>query len=138
MAPTFRHGKGAYFALTSSTGGTINASSGVDDSSLERAVETAEVTTYGDDDKVYLSGLRDATIPFSGHFASTYAKKFDPMLGHSTGTTFTWGPEGNSTGRRKYTGKAIITELSYEVPVDDKVSMSGSLQVSGPITSTNF
>ena len=69
MAPNFKHGKGAFFSMTSSTGGTINCSSGVDDSSLERTVETAEVTTYGDDDKVYLSGLRDATIPVAGHFA---------------------------------------------------------------------
>lgn len=140
MAPTFRHGKNAYFSVSSSTGGTINASSGLDDSNLERMVETAEVTTYGKGDKVYLAGLRDATCGVSGHFSSTHAKKLDAMLAWSTGTTWVWGPHGNSTGvtYRKYTGNAIITKLSYGAPLDDKVSFSMDLQVSGPITSTNF
>lgn len=140
MPPTFRHGKNAYFDFTSSTGGTVNASSGLDDSGLERMVETAEVTTYGKGDKVYLSGLRDATVNVSGHFASTHARKIDPLLGWSSGTNWTYGPHGNSTGvsYRKYTGNAHITNYKIGSPIGDKVSFSLDLQVSGAITSTNF
>lgn len=138
MAPTFKHGKSAFFSMTSSTGGTFNCSSGVDDSSLERAVATAEVTTYGDGDRVYLAGLRDATIPVSGMFASTYADKLDSLLASSTGTSWVWAPFGTSAGSQKYTGAAIVTKLNYKAPVDDKVSAEWDLQCSGPITSTNY
>jgi len=138
MAPTFRHGKEAYFAMSDTAGSTFNCSSGLDDSSLERSVDTAEVTAYGDDDKVYLAGLRDATVPVSGHFASTYDAKLQTMLAHSTGTTWTYGPAGNSTGLRKFRGNGIITSMTVGSPVGDKVSASWTLQVSGPITSTTF
>lgn len=138
MAPQFKHGKDAYFAMSDTGGSTFNCSSGLDDSNLDRAVDLAEVTAYGDGDKRYIPGLRDATIPVSGHFASTYDENLHGMLAHSTGTTWTWGPAGNSTGLRKYTAKAHISQLSIGAPVGDKISASWSLQVDGPITVGTF
>ena len=138
MAPTFRHAKDAFFSLTSATGGTITCSSGFDDLALKRTVDTAEVTTYAEDDKVYLAGLRDGTIPFAGNFSSTHEKKFAALLGHSTRPTFIYGPESNSTGRRKYTGKSILTSLDVSSPIGGRIAVAGTLQLSGAITSTVF
>lgn len=140
MAPTYRHSKIGYLSFTSSTGGTVNFSSGVDESSLERTVETAEVTAYGDNDKVYLAGLRDATVSASGHFASTYDEKLNPLLGSTTLSTITWGPHGNTTGqnRRKFTASAILTSYSMDAPVGDKASIETEWQLTGAVTSTKF
>ena len=140
MAPTFRHGKGAvfYFSTIGSTVGAINMSSGIDTTDLERAVDKAETTTYGDNDKTYLAGLRDATISASGPFSSTHAKKFEAMLGNSTGGYFIFGPEGTSTGRRKYKGACIIESYKVGAPVGDKVTLEVGLQMTGAITSTNY
>lgn len=138
MAPSFRSGKSAYFSLTSATGGTINYSSGLDDASIERAANALDVTTFGDSDKVYIAGLRDGTLSLSGHFASTYEEKLSALLGHSTTPQWVYGPESTSNTRRKLSGGAILTEFSIGSPVDDKVSMSFSLQLSGTVTSTTF
>lgn len=138
MAPTFRHGKGTYFAITSSTGGTINLSSGLDDSNLPRKVATAKVTVYGNNDENYIPGLRDATITASGHWSSTHEKKLTLLLGWSTLPSFTYGPETTAAGRRKFTGKCIVTDMEAKSPVSDKASISLTFQCSGAITSTNF
>lgn len=140
MAPTFKHGKGAvfYFATGGSSASAINLSSGTDTTDLERSVDKAEVTTYGDNDKVYLAGLRDATIKYSGPFSSTHAKKIEAMLGNSTGGYFVFGPEGTASGARKYKGACIIESYKVGAPVGDRVSIEAGFQCSGAITSTSF
>jgi hypothetical protein len=140
MAPTFRHGKTAviFFATAGSTTGAIRMSSGFNDASLDRSVETAEVTTFGDSDKRYLAGLRDAKGAWKGNFSSTHAKKFDAMLGNSTGGYLIYSPESTATGRRKYKGAVIIDSLKYGASVGDKVSAEVSFQWTGAITSTNW
>lgn len=138
MAPTFTHGKGAFFSVTSATGGTINFSSGLDDCTLSRQLDTAEVTTFGDNDRNYIVGLRGADFSISGHFSSTHTKKLDPLLGHSTIPQFVYGPQGTSSGSRKYTGGCIMTSLEYHSPVDDKVDMGIDFIVTGAITSTSY
>lgn len=140
MAPTFRHGKGTvlFFATAGSTTGAIRMSSGFADSSLDRSVDTAEVTAFGDSDKRYLAGLRDAKISWKGNFSSTHAKRFEAMLGNSTGGYFIFAPESTTTGRRKYRGAAIIDSYKIGSPVGDKVSLELGLQPTGAITSTNW
>ena len=138
MAPTFRSAKTAFISLTSSTGGVINMSSGVNDSGLERTVASLDTTTYGDSDNTYLAGLRDAKIPVSGLFSSTHANKLDPLLGSTALSSWVWAPFGTASGSKKYTGSAIITDLAYSAPVDDKVTAKFTLQCSGAITSTAY
>lgn len=140
MAPTFRHGKTAvvFFATAGSTTGAIRMSSGMNDSSLERSVETAETTVYGDSDKRYLAGLRDATFSLKGNFSSTHEKKFTAMLGNSTGGYLIYAPESTTSGRRKFKGSVIITSLNVGSPIGDKVGLETELQWSGAITSTNW
>jgi hypothetical protein len=134
MAPNFKHGRGALFKMTDSAAATINYSSGLDDCSLSRSLDTAEVTTFGDSDKNYIPGLRDSSFSVSGHWASTYAKKLDASLGHSTLLTWTYWPESTATGSLFFTGAGILTGYEVGSPVGDKVSMSFSVQCSGAIT----
>lgn len=136
--PTFRHGKGSYFSLTSATGGTINFSSGLDEVTLSRSVKTADVTHFGQSDMNYIPGLRDAKITCKGHWASTYESKLVGLLGWSTLPTWTLGPETTADHSRKETGVCILTDYVIGAPVGDKVSMSFNLQCSGTITATTF
>lgn len=138
MAPTFKHGKSGYLSMSDTGGSTFNASSGIDGSSLDRVCKMEETSAYGDDDRTYIPGLRDATIPVSAHFASTYDEKLTGMIGNSTATNWVWGPAGNTAGLRKHTGSAHLSKLSISVPVDGKISASFDMQVTGPITSTTF
>src|SRR5581483_2627322 len=138
MAPTFRHGKNAFFSVTSATGGTINLSSGIDDVKFSRKMNPADVTHFGNNDKNYIVGLRDTTLSLTGIFSSTPAKNLDALLGSTSGGTFIYGPESTATGRRKFTGSSWLTGLDYEAPVADKVKLALNFQVTGAVTSTNF
>ena len=138
MAPTFRSGKGAFFSITSATGGTVNLSSGLDTASINRVAQALKVTTFGDNDENYIPGLRDATIKLAGHFASTYEEKLFPLLGSTSGGAWVYGPESTADHRRKYSGNSVVTNVTIGSPVGDKVSISMDLQCSGTITSTTF
>lgn len=140
MAPTFRHGKTSvlFFSTAGSTTGAIRLSSGFNDSGLERSVDTAEITAYGASDKSYLAGLRDSKSTIKGNFSSTHAKKFEAMLGNSTGGYFIYAPESTTSGRRKYKGAVIIDSYKVNSPIGDKVGMEVGFQWTGAITSTNW
>lgn len=138
MAPSFRAGKNSFLSITSATGGTVNLSSGLDDVSLSRSVADLVVTTFGDSDHVRIAGLRDGSISFSGHYASTYEEKLTALLGHSTTTSWIYGPESTSNTRRKLSGAAILTSFDIGGSADGKVNMSGSLALSGAVTATTF
>lgn len=139
MAPTFRHGKGANFKLDNASGSLTNFSSGVDDVSISRSVDMAETTTYGDNDKTYIPGLRGATISVSGHFASTYAEILDALLGLSSASlSFEYSPDGSTAaGRHLLLGECWVTGLEYGAPVSGKVNMSFDVLITGAVTSTN-
>ena len=138
MAPSFRSAKSGFLSVTSATGGTVNLSSGLDNVSISRSVGDLIVTTFGDSDVVRIAGLRDGSISFSGHFASTYEEKLSALLGHSTTPQFIYGPESTSNTRRKLSGGFILTGFDIGGSVDGKVDMSGTLALSGAITSTTF
>lgn len=138
MAPSFRAGKGAYFSITSATGGTINLSSGLSDATLSRVAAALDVTHFGENDKNFIAGLRDATIKLTGIFASTYEEKLFPLLGSTSGGAWVYGPESTANTRRKYSGSSVVTNVTIGSPVGAHVSMSIDLQVSGTITATTF
>ena len=131
--PTFYHGKGASFQF----GGT-NFSSGIEEVSFPRSVDTAEVTTYGDNDRNYIAGLRSGSISVSGIFASSYEAIIAPFLGGSTALTFIFGPTSTASGRRKESGSCILTGYEVGAPVGDKVSMKIDLMITGAVTSGTF
>ena len=110
--PSFRGARTGFLSVTSATGGTVNLSSGLDNVQLSRSVADLVVTTFGDNDVVRLAGLRDGSITFSGHFASTYEEKLS--------------------------GSAILTDFTIGGSVDGKVDMSGTLALSGAVTSSTF
>jgi len=138
MAPNFRHGKNAFFSMSDTGGTTFTASSGWDDCSLNTNVETADITAFGDGDRRYLAGLRAHDFSASGHFATTHEEKLRGMLGNSTASNVVYGPQGNTTGYTKLTAAVILTQMSIQSPVGDKVSVSLSGVVDNTVTSTKF
>lgn len=139
--PTFIHGKGSYFGLsnTSSTSALVNFSSGVSEVTLPRSVDTAEVTSYGDNDRNYIAGLRSGTISVTGMFASTYEEKVATMMASSkTNLAWVFGPAGNGSGKTKRSGKGIVTGYEVGAPVGDKVSMKIDLQITGAVSTGSF
>ena len=124
----FVHGKGTAFSVDGN-----DISSYTDSVSLDKSIDTAETTAFGDDDRTYIAGLRGQTFSASGHWDST----FDGYAaGMDDGAVVAWeyGPEGGTTGDVKYSGNALIASYNQSSGVGDKASWSASFQVTGSVT----
>lgn len=98
-------------------------------------LEPSDVTTFGDNDKEYIPGLRDATLAFDGLFAASttaaddIANFFDGSIGGSTKHTFTVDIN-RSTGGRAWLLRADETSYDISAPLTDVVSLSVDAQAS--------
>jgi predicted secreted protein len=141
--PTFRHGKNAHFALDGVAASLVNISDTLNEISMPRAIETAETTAFGQNDKTYITGLGDATISLSGMFDATVDTQIAGNItnlksGSVSSLSFEYGPAGSASTRPKFTGEAIITSYDISSPVGDVVTYSLELQVTGAVTGTTF
>ena len=134
-----KHGKSAQFSLDSTSGTLVTLSSGLDNISISRARDNAEVTNFGDNDRNYILGLKGGTISISGQWSSTHAEVLDGVFNSTTSTTqsFEYSPSSTASGNHLLKGECLMTSLEYAVPVDDKVALSAELQITGAVTSTN-
>lgn len=105
----------------------------LDQFSLDKIIETAEVTAIGNDDKQYIAGLRDSTLSLSGSWDATQ-DGFLADWDDGAVVSCVVGPDGNTTGKVRYTFNALITNYSISSPVGDKVAWSASLQRTGATT----
>ena len=140
MAPTPRHGKGSNVKIDSTAGSLVNFSSGLDEATFSRALDTAEITSFGDNDKSYIPGLRGATFSVSGMFSSTHAEVLDGVFGDATSTTYSveYSPDGSTAaGRHLLLFEVIPTSLEYAASVSERVNLSAEYIITGAVTSTN-
>lgn len=97
--------------------------------------DALEATDFGDDDRVFLPGMRNVTIDFAGYYESTQAAQeylVDYMKGSATNTAVTvYCYYKRTTARLGFRGSGPITALTIGGAVDGLVPFSGSVQVSG-------
>lgn len=136
----FVHGKSSLFKVDNSGGSLVDLSAFCEDVSLSRDIETAEVTTFGDSAKEYITGLTDATISISGKFDANGASSVDSVLsgilGQAATVTYNYRPNSAaiSATNPEYQGEAILTSYEVAGSVGDAVTFSAELQCSGAIT----
>lgn len=136
----FIHGKKSVFKIDNSSGSLIDLSAYCEEVSLSRDIETAEVTTFGDDAKEYITGLSDATVSLSGKFDAGSASAVDSVLSGILGqdATVSWAYRVNSASvsatNPEYQGEGILTSYEVSGTVGDAVTFSAELQCSGAIT----
>ena len=136
----FIHGKKSVFKIDNVGGSLQDISAFCEEVSLSRDIETAEVTTFGDDAKEYITGLTDATISLSGKFDSGTASAVDPILSGILGSasTVSWAYRVNSASTSatnpEYQGEGILTSYEVSGTVGDAVTFSAEIQCTGAIT----
>ena len=134
----FTHGSKAALKIgddETGTGTLQDISDALNESSTEQSVDTAETTAFGDTAKAYIAGLEDGTISFSGHFNASANKVHDVLKDIKRKIVdFEFLPEGDTSGKVKLSGTAILTSYSVNATVSDKVSVSGSFQITGGVT----
>lgn len=135
----FIHGKKSVFKIDDVGGSLQDISAFCEEVSLSRDIETAEVTTFGDDAKEYITGLSDSTVSISGKFDAGNASAIDPVLSGVLGSasTVSWAYRVNSASTSatnpEYQGEGILTSYEVSGGVGDAVTFSAEIQCTGAI-----
>lgn len=126
MSPTFIHGKNAvvYQDGNDLTGYLRSLSASAE-------VETAESTTFADDDKSYLTGMGDATLSAEGLFDATFDGDIDAITGQAAKSIWSVYPGGDAVGLpgRGYLLDLTSAERTAEVGDVVMVSLEGQSSV---------
>ena len=128
----FSHGRNTYISIDSN-----DISAYVKNSEFSREIDTHDTTTYGDDDKTYISGLRDATFSADGVYDDTTSGPQDviqPLLTAGTAVTLIRRPEGTGSGLPEQSVSVIVSSYVETSPVDDYVAWSMECQCTGAVT----
>lgn len=129
----FKHGKSAALTVNAVALGTY-----CDNLGLSRDVDTSETTTFGVNDKTFLAGLISGSLSVAGNYDPTVTTGpgavFEGLLGGAA-VTVIYEPGGNSTGQRRHTFSALITNYTETVAVADVIKFSAGVQVTGAVTS---
>lgn len=126
------HGSNSYVSIDGDVVGVY-----LDQASLNKMIETAETTAFGDDDKEFIPGLRDSTLSISGHWDST-GDGFVADWDDGAVVACIVGPQGNTATNVRYTFNALLTNYSIDSPVGGRVSFSAALQRTGATTRDTF
>ena len=139
----FIHSKLSVFWLDTSGGVLTDISTYCDEVSMPEELDLVETTTFGATSKTYLVGFADGKITVSGNWDRT----IDAMLssiraafraGTLTSVSFEYGPEGASSGDKKYSGEAVMVNYEKSSAVKDQVKFSFELQITGAVTDGSY
>lgn len=136
--PTFRHGKFTVFKITDSGSTLRDISNVLKEVNFPRQADTAETTAFGSTVKTYVIGIPGATFNVSGMFDLTVDGYLSGIYGQEASVPFEYGPEGSTTGRRKYTGNCYLTNYQLTGSVSDMVGFTADFQITGAITQTVY
>lgn len=134
--PTPRAGKGQVLYFNNTNLGQILQSV-----TVSASVEAHDTTVFGDNDVTRIAGLRDGSVQYAGLFdgsalstASTATTgaldhRFAAALAASTQPVVTYGPEGDTLGRRARLWRQETMEYVAGSPANDvvKVSAAGAM-----------
>lgn len=127
----FKHGKDTFFSVDGN-----DLSSFTKNSELGRTADSHDVTAYGNDDKAYISGLRDSTFSCDGSYddgASSPGEIIEPLLGGAA-VTLIRQAEGAGTGLPEHSVSVIVTSYVETNPVDGVITWAAEFQGTGAVT----
>jgi hypothetical protein len=109
----------------------------LDDLSLERSIEEADVTTFSSTAKEFVVGLTDNTISGGGPWggaASEADVTLAPDFAAGTSRAWTYSPGGASAP--VYSGNGYLTSYNVTSSVDDAVRFEFEIRITGAVTRT--
>lgn len=104
---------------------------------LSQTVDELESTTFGDGDKEFIPSLKEREFSFDGDWDATIDGILAPLFGVA-GKSLVFGPAGSTSGFVKYTCAAWLKEYPISSSVGDKVTMSGTIRLTGAVTRGTF
>lgn len=132
--PNFVHGRFAVFKIRDAGGTLRNLTDYLLSVSLPRSIETSETTTFGKNFKTYIPGMGDATLSLEFRWDPVIEEILSSLIQRVT--QYEYFPNGEGSGKIRYTGDCILTSLPDESNVSDVKGGSAEFQCSDFVTRT--
>ena len=126
----FVHGKGVVISL----GGDDLSAFGTS-CEYELKADAHDVTTFGQDTKVFSGGLKESTMKIEGNYDSTASTGpravIEPLVGEVS--EMIYSPEGSGSSKPTRTWDALCTSYVETAPVADMIKFTAQFQGSGSV-----
>lgn len=140
------HGKNSSFKLDNLANTLTDISTKLTNVDFPSEAELLETTTFQATAKTYIVGFKDNKLSIQGRWDATIDSHLNAILGQGepTGQTanegfdFEYGPEGTTTGKTKYTGKAYLVKFQRTGAVNAVSGFTAELQITGDTTRSTF
>lgn len=99
--------------------------------SVDRQIDTVEVSAGADTDKSYLTTLRDASFSLTYVDENASGTLVNQALYEGAYGTLVWGPQGTASGKPKFSCAAWVTSVSAGMEYNAEVTRDVSLQKDG-------
>jgi|TARA_R100000479_G_scaffold113520_2_gene57423 hypothetical protein len=100
--------------------------------SVDESADTIEDTSMGDTARTYVDSLTQFTASIDALFDDGDTAQTALTIGSTA--TFSFLPEGDSSGKYSLSGSGIVTGITRSQSFDNMVEISFSLQGSGALT----
>lgn len=135
---SFTHGSDAVLKIgddVKGTGTLQDISDALSEAGVDQSIDTDDVTALGDTANAYIATLEDGTISLDGHFTADANKVYDVLKDIKRKIVeFEYYPVGETAGNPKQSGDCILTSFNVSSNVTNRVTVSGSFQVTGGVT----
>jgi len=133
LNPTFLHGKESEIFLCE-----FDISCFVNNIDLTQDIDLPEVTTFCDDTRRYINGLKNATGSLGGFIDDDADTGIDAILQATfnvpTSSIWTDAPNGFAVGNFVYLFRALINSYNTTQPVDGVEAFTADLQLDGDLS----
>lgn len=126
------HGKNGFMRVN-----TVDVSAFLNSAGLDKSLDVNDVTTFGKDDKVYISGLKDGTFNLEGVWSVSIdgtMAAIEAEIATNGVVAFEYGPAGGANGQVKYSGNAILTSYNISQSVSAEITFSANFQVTDGVS----
>lgn len=119
------------------SGGTLrDLSRSVRQVNFSRDAELLDATTFQapGGDKEFIVGFKDNKFDIEGNADATVMGYLNGIAGQEATVSFQYGPEGTTSGNRKYTGECVLVSLRESTPATGLNTFTASFQITGQVT----
>jgi hypothetical protein len=129
----FVHGRGTVISVDATDMSVFGTSC-----EFEIKAEAHDVTTFGQDFKVFSGGLKESSMKMEGNYDDTATGGPRGTLEDIVGTTveIIYSVEGSGTTKPKRTFDGVLTTYNESAPVGDMVKFTAEFQGSGAVVTT--
>jgi hypothetical protein len=133
------HGKNTDVWIDNASGTPFSIQAFSRSAAANEAIDVADASNFGQNDKTYVIGMADETVSIGGTFDPTFltelrALKTALQTGALASCTVSIYPQGKVTGNTYNSREAFIKTLTVSSTTSDVVALTVEFQRTGPTT----